>query len=87
MIQIKLTIAIDLIIKCIKSCELPEQLELAIEWGENILSKDRFPGDTMIDLSAARILVYKEAQDQTAKIFDLKDEMEVDLKAATLNPK
>ena len=85
-IEIKLTIATDLMLKCIKSCELPEQLQLTVEWAEGILTKERFPDDSLVDISSAMVVMLKEANKQIKNIFGTRDEMEVDLKAGTIHP-
>ena len=85
-IEIKLTIATDLMLKCIKSCELPEQLQLTIEWMDKVLTKERFPNEDAINISVARVVIFKEAARQEGRIFGVNDEMEVDLKAGTIHP-
>ena len=83
--KIKMTIAVDLMLKCIKSCELPEQLEMTMEWMEATITEERFPEVSMVIIHAARSVLYKEILIQKDKIFGIGDIDELNLKTQTIH--
>jgi hypothetical protein len=83
--QIKLTEAVDLMSRCIKSCTSIEQLTLTLDWVADIIVPSNFLDAMVGEVLTARGSLLKMLEEQKNSIQGIGDIEELDLKTQTIH--
>ena len=84
--KIKLTDAIDLMLRCIKSCNSIEQLDMVLEWIESYIMPERFREQSPEYVLKAKGELFEIVRIHGQKLFGIGDNDEVEILVSSIHP-